>query len=75
MTLKVPKAAVSMQEGTIVHWHVAAGDTVTIDQLIYEIETEKMTMEVKSPFAGIITPIAGIGETLPVGAPVATIEI
>ncbi len=74
MTLKMPKGAVSMQEGTIVEWMVAAGDTVSVGQQIYAVETEKTTLEVECPFDGIITPIAEIGQTLPVGAPVATIE-
>ncbi|WP_439486428.1 lipoyl domain-containing protein [Blastomonas fulva] len=74
ITLKVPKGAVSMQNGTIVEWFVAAGEVVQVGQLIYAIETEKTTIEVESPFAGAITPIAQPGQTLPVGAPVATIE-
>lgn len=74
MTLKVPKGAVSMQHGTIVEWFVSAGDTVAVGQTIYAIETEKTTLEVESPFAGTITPIAETGQTLPIGAPVATVE-
>ncbi|MGQ3178717.1 MAG: lipoyl domain-containing protein [Blastomonas fulva] len=74
ITLKVPKGAVSMQNGTIVEWFVSAGDVVSVGQLIYAIETEKTTIEVESPFPGTITPIAEQGQTLPVGAPVATIE-
>jgi pyruvate/2-oxoglutarate dehydrogenase complex dihydrolipoamide acyltransferase (E2) component len=73
ITLKVPKLAVSMQEGTLVEWYVAAGDTVTIGQRIYSIETEKTTFEVESPFAGVVTPIAVVGETYRVGMPVAEI--
>lgn len=74
MTLKMPKGAVSMQHGTIVEWRVAGGDSVAVGQVIYAVESEKATLEIESPFAGVITPIAAIGETLPVGAPVATIE-
>lgn len=74
MTLKVPKGAVSMQNGTIAEWLVEPGAAVSVGQAIYAIETEKTTLEVESPFAGTITPIAEVGQTLPVGAPVATIE-
>jgi pyruvate/2-oxoglutarate dehydrogenase complex dihydrolipoamide acyltransferase (E2) component len=63
-----------MQEGTIVEWMVVAGDAVAIGQPIYAVETEKTTLEIESPFAGIITPLVETGETLPVGARVATIE-
>jgi pyruvate/2-oxoglutarate dehydrogenase complex dihydrolipoamide acyltransferase (E2) component len=73
ITLKVPKLAVSMQEGTLVEWYVAAGDAVTVGQRIYSIETEKTTFEVESPFAGTITPLAVVGESYKVGMPVAEI--
>ena len=74
VTLKMPKAAVSMQEGKIVEWMVEAGDVISKGQPIYSIESEKATIDIESPFAGVITPIAGVGDTLPVGAPVATVE-
>ena len=74
MTLKMPKGAVSMQNGIIAEWLVSAGDTVSVGQPIYAVETEKTTIEVECPFAGVITPIAEVGQTLPVGAPVATVE-
>lgn len=74
MTLKVPKGAVSMQQGTIVEWKVATGDTVEVGQHIYDIETEKTTIEVECPFAGVITLLANVGETLPVGHPIAEIR-
>lgn len=49
MTLKLPKAAVSMQEGKIVEWFVANGADVAVGQKLYALETEKTTMEVDSP--------------------------
>ena len=73
MTLKLPKLAVSMQEGTITEWFVASGDTVAVGQKLYDIETEKTSFEVESPFAGKIMLIAGTGETHAVGTPVAEI--
>lgn len=74
MTLKLPKLAVSMQEGTLVEWLVASGDTVAQGQPIYVIETEKTSTEVQSPFAGTITTLAAVGETYAVGTPIAQIE-
>jgi pyruvate/2-oxoglutarate dehydrogenase complex dihydrolipoamide acyltransferase (E2) component len=73
MTLKLPKLAVSMREGTITQWLVAPGATVAQGQPIYTIETEKTAMDVECPFAGVITPLAPTGQTLPVGTPVAEI--
>lgn len=73
MTLKLPKLAVSMQNGTLVEWLVASGATVAQGQPIYVIETEKTSTEVQSPFAGTITTVAELGHTYPVGTPIAQI--
>jgi glutaconyl-CoA/methylmalonyl-CoA decarboxylase subunit gamma len=74
MTLKLPKMAVSMQTGTVVEWLVASGDTITVGQPIYVVETEKTSSEIESPFAGTITTLAELGTSYPVGTPVAEIE-
>ncbi len=74
MTLKLPKAAVSMREGTIIKWLVADGGAVTVGQDLYELETEKATLEVPSPFAGTITLVGQTGVVYPVGEPIAEIE-
>jgi glutaconyl-CoA/methylmalonyl-CoA decarboxylase subunit gamma len=73
MTLKLPKLAVSMQEGTITEWFVTTGDSVELGQKIYAVETEKTTFEVESPFAGTITVLGVIGEVTPIGTPIAEI--
>jgi glutaconyl-CoA/methylmalonyl-CoA decarboxylase subunit gamma len=73
MTLKLPKMAVSMQEGTLVEWLVKSGDLVTVGQPLYVIETEKTSSEVDSPFTGEITTLAEIGQTYKVGTPIAEI--
>ncbi len=73
MTLKLPKMAVSMQEGTLVEWLVKNGDVVTVGQSLYVIETEKTSSEVDSPFAGEITILAETGENYKVGTPIAEI--
>ncbi|MFX1251702.1 MAG: dihydrolipoamide acetyltransferase family protein [Promethearchaeota archaeon] len=43
-----------IHEGEIVAWHVSVGDTVKKDQLIVEVMTEKVTVEITSPVAGVI---------------------
>lgn len=73
MTLKLPKLAVSMQNGTLVEWLVKSGATVVQGQPIYVLETEKTSTEIQSPFAGTITTVAELGQTYPVGAPIAEI--
>ena len=74
MTLKIPKGAVSMQEGTIVAWKVEDGDRVEAGQHIYDIESEKSVIEVESPFEGVIKIFAEVGSPLPVGHPIAEIH-
>lgn len=74
MTLKMPKGAVSMQEGTIVEWKVKDGDQIAVGDHIYDVETEKSTIEIESPFEGTIKILANVGETLPVGHPIAEIH-
>lgn len=73
MTLKLPKLAVSMQEGTITAWAAASGDIVVVGQKLYDIETEKTSFEVESPFAGTLTRIGEIGITYPIGTSIAEI--
>jgi pyruvate/2-oxoglutarate dehydrogenase complex dihydrolipoamide acyltransferase (E2) component len=65
--LLIPKAAVSMQEGTLAEWLVADGAQVTEGQPIYNLEIEKSTMEVEAPATGTLQQIAKAGETYQVG--------
>lgn len=74
ITLKVPKLAVSMQEGTITEWLVKDGDAIVVGQTLYVIESEKTSFEVESPFAGTIKLMAAQGDLMKVGMPVAQIE-
>ncbi len=66
-TLKIPKAAVSMQEGILVEWLVADGAAVSEGQPIYVLELEKSSMDVESPAAGTLKHIGTPGTTYKVG--------
>lgn len=66
-TLRIPKAAVSMREGTLVAWLVTDGATVSEGQPIYTLELEKSTMDVESPAAGVIRHTGVVGTTYKVG--------
>ena len=77
MSLEVtmPQMGESVVEGTVTKWLVKVGDRVTEDQPLCEISTDKVDTEIPSPVAGIIAQlIAAEGQTLPIGAPIATIE-
>jgi pyruvate dehydrogenase E2 component (dihydrolipoamide acetyltransferase) len=64
----MPRVDMDMTEGKIAFWYVKNGDAVTKGQVIFEIETDKATMEVDAPVAGTIDGIQGaIGESVLVG--------
>ena len=68
----MPQAGQSMEEGTVVKWHVQPGDVISVGQVIFEIETDKATMEIESDHAGRLARIVvNVGETVPVKVPVA----
>jgi pimeloyl-ACP methyl ester carboxylesterase len=70
----LPRVDMDMTEGMIAAWHVHEGETVCAGTVIFEIETSKATMEVDAPASGTIRHIStAVGETVPVGTPVAWI--
>ena len=56
--IKVPALGESVTEATVAKWLVKAGDTVTIDQPLCELETDKVTVEVNASVAGTIVDLA-----------------
>lgn len=64
----------TMEEGTLVEWLKAEGDSVSEGELIAEIETDKATMEMESFHEGtILKLLVGKGDAIPVGAPLAIV--
>ena len=57
----MPDLGEGLEEGEIVAWLVAAGDQVTLNQPLVEVETAKATVEIPSPFAGQVTGVARFG--------------
>ncbi|MCS6878731.1 MAG: lipoyl domain-containing protein [Geminicoccaceae bacterium] len=75
LVLKLPRLSMNMQEGTIVAWRVAPGEAFKAGDVLYEIETEKVTSEVTAPCDGVLLEIlAEAGTDLEVGDPVCRIE-
>jgi 2-oxoisovalerate dehydrogenase E2 component (dihydrolipoyl transacylase) len=69
----MPDLGEGLEEGGITSWLVAEGDEVALNQPIVEVETAKMTVEIPSPFAGVIAKLhAGAGDAVAVGAPLVT---
>ena len=65
--LRIPKAAVSMQTGTIAEWLVEDGAVVTEGQPIYNLEIEKTLVEIEAPASGVLRQIAEAGKSFSVG--------
>ena len=65
---RMPDLGEGVAEGEIVRWLVAVGDEVAEDDLLVEIQTDKATVEVPSPAAGVVSRIlAEEGDVVPVG--------
>ncbi|MEX2541778.1 MAG: biotin/lipoyl-containing protein, partial [Trueperaceae bacterium] len=68
----LPELAESVVEGEIVRWLVAEGETVAEDQPIVEVMTDKVTVELPSPFAGVLQKhLVAEGEVVAVHRPIA----
>ena len=68
--IRLPQLGETMKEGTVVNCLVKVGDEVKKGDIIFEIETDKATLEMESPVSGSVKHIlAELDETLPVGAP------
>jgi pyruvate dehydrogenase E2 component (dihydrolipoamide acetyltransferase) len=75
MNVLMPQLGETVTEGTVANWHKKVGDTVAADEIILDIETDKVSMEVPAPQAGVITQIlVEAGKTVDVGTVLAVIE-
>jgi 2-oxoisovalerate dehydrogenase E2 component (dihydrolipoyl transacylase) len=73
---RLPDVGEGLTEADIVSWHVKPGDTVTINQVIVEIETAKAVVELPSPYAGTVSALLVTeGQTVDVGIPIITIDV
>lgn len=67
--IKLPQLGQTMEEGTVVNCLVKVGDQVKRGDVIFEIETDKATLEMESPADGFVKfVLAEIDQTLPIGA-------
>ncbi len=71
----MPQLGESVEEGTVSAWHKQPGDRVAVDEVLLEIETDKVATEVPSLVAGTLTEIlVAAGATAKVGATLAVID-
>ena len=67
----MPKMSMTMETGELILYHVKAGDRVTNGQVLFEVMTDKIDMEVESPADGVIEELIGeIGVAIDIGKPV-----
>jgi 2-oxoglutarate dehydrogenase E2 component (dihydrolipoamide succinyltransferase) len=71
--IKVPSVGESITEVTLTKWLKQDGDSVDMDEVIAELESDKATFELPAESAGILNLVAKEGDTLEIGAVVATI--
>ena len=72
----LPDVGEGLTEAEIVSWKVKVGDTVSVNQMIVEIETAKSLVELPCPFAGVVTQLlANEGDTVNVGSPIIGVEV
>ena len=73
--ITMPRLSDTMEEGTVLHWHVQVGDTVSAGDVIADIETDKATMELQSFDDGTIAEIlVQEGEKVAVGKIISTLS-
>src|SRR5215211_4852212 len=73
--VQVPTLGESITEGTLAQWLKKPGDVVAADEPIASLETDKVTVEVPSPVAGVLADqLVKEGDTVAVGALIARID-
>jgi pyruvate dehydrogenase E2 component (dihydrolipoamide acetyltransferase) len=73
--VKMPMLGANMQEGTFVNWTKEVGQSVQAGEVIAEVEADKATIEIESPFSGVLVEkLVSAGDVVTVGMPLAHIE-
>ncbi|QIO21153.1 2-oxo acid dehydrogenase subunit E2 [Haloarcula sp. JP-L23] len=72
---ELPDLGEGVAEGEVLEWHVAVGDTVTEDQVLAEVETDKAAVDVPSPVDGVVRELhAEVGDVVQTGDVLISIE-
>ena len=75
ISVQVPALGESVVEGNVARWLVAEGDFVEVDQIVVELTTDKVDIEIPSPVSGVIEKIlVAVDEDVAVGADIAIID-
>lgn len=72
--VNIPQLTETMEEASITKWYKAVGERIEKREILYQVETDKSTMDVESVDAGFLCSIvAGEGQTVKVGQQIALI--
>ena len=72
--VNMPKLGFDMAEGTLIRWVVSEHEAVQKGQVLAEIETDKATVEVESPYTGVVRRhLVDQGSIVPVSSPIAVV--
>src|SRR5664279_511312 len=73
-TFMLPDLGEGLTEAEVIEWHVAPGDQVQVDQVVVTVETAKASVDVPSPYAGLVLTLHGApGAILEVGKPLLSV--
>jgi pyruvate dehydrogenase E2 component (dihydrolipoamide acetyltransferase) len=70
----MPRLSDGMEEGTIIRWLRNDGDDIHEGDELVEIETDKAVMTYEAKASGVLSIVAGAGQTLPIGAVIAQLK-
>lgn len=72
--ITLPQLGETVTEGTITRWFKKVGDTIAVDEPLFEVSTDKVDTEVPSPISGTLTEVrVNEGDTVPVGTVIAVV--
>ena len=74
LEIKVPSVGESVTEATLAQWYKKDGDQVRKGELLFVLETDKVTLEIEAEADGLLKIVKSEGETIPIGGVVGTID-
>jgi 2-oxoglutarate dehydrogenase E2 component (dihydrolipoamide succinyltransferase) len=74
LEIKVPSVGESVTEATLAQWYKKDGDQVRKGELLFVLETDKVTLEIEAEADGVLKILKSEGETIPIGGVVGTID-
>ena len=75
MDILMPQLGETVAEGTVTNWYKKVGDSIKADEALFDVETDKVSTEIPSPIAGVVTEVlVPAGQTVKVGTRLAVVR-